>query len=238
MKGKVCRFISRRIYARTWRAPLAVPVLVAAILGGLLITFYGGAQLGGFMGELTAVTVASFAAAVFILLGCAFVAPAGNIARKIGFCKLGKEELFLIAAGLVVVLPVAACLTAFWQQILDIFHIPYAREQGLIQLVKGADCKELFQLFLLTVVAVPLTEELIFRRCLYNLLLPLGCVAAFAGTALIFSVAHGFLLGVPGLFFIGLIFQSLANMTRNLWSSIICHACHNAIVLAAACMNL
>ena len=32
--------------------------------------------------------------------------------------------------------------------------------------------------------------------------------------------------------------QFLANITRNLWSSVICHACHNAIVLLAAAMTL
>ena len=51
------------------------------------------------------------------------------------------------------------------------------------------------------------------------------------GTALIFSAAHGFLLGVPGLFFMGLVFQILCNTTRNLGCSIIAHSMLNATVL-------
>ena len=238
MKSRCFRLFSRRIYARGWRVSLPAPVLVAAILGGLLITFYGGAQLAPHMGTLAAMTVASFAASGFILFGTVLVPPAGKDAEKVGFRKIRKEDLLLIAAAVIIITPAAALLTASWQQILELFHIPYAKEQGLIQLLKGADRKEFFQLFLLTAVAVPLTEELIFRRCLYNLLLPLGGIAALAGTALIFSAAHGFLLGVPGLFFIGVIFQCLANVTRNLWNSVICHACHNAMVLFAAYMTL
>ena len=231
-------FFSRRIYARAWRIPLSPPALVTAILGGLFITFYGGSLLAARMDGLWAMNLASFAASGFILLGAAALAPRGHLAGKTGFRKIRKEDLFLIAAGILIIMPVAALLTASWQQILELLNVPYTKEQGLIQLVKGAGRKELFQLFLLTAVAVPLTEELMFRRCLYNLLIPLGGAAALIGTSLIFSAAHGFLLGVPGLFFIGVIFQCLANMTRNLWSSVICHACHNAVVLLVACMTL
>ena len=238
MKSRNFRLLSRRIYARAWSVELAPPFLVTAILGGLLITFYGGAQLAAFMEALTAMTVASFSAAVFILLELKLVPPAGSLSRKTGFRKIGKEELILIAAGLLVIMPVSVVLTASWQQILELFNIPYVKEQGLIRLLKGSGGKGFLQLLLLTAVAVPLTEELIFRRCLYNLLLPLGGAAALVGSALIFSAAHGFLLGAPGLFFIGMVFQFLANITRNLWSSVICHACHNAIVLLAAAMTL
>jgi membrane protease YdiL (CAAX protease family) len=87
---------------------------------------------------------------------------------------------------------------------------------------------------LLTAFLVPLSEELVFRRCLYELLLKFGAPAAMVGTALIFSAAHGFLLGLPGLFFIGLVFQILCNTTRNLWCSIIAHAMLNATVLITA----
>lgn len=222
---------SRCIYARMWRIPVPSHCLVGAILGGLFITFFGGAQLRACMDGLSAMIVSSFAASAFILLGICFIPPVGNVARKTGFRKLGKKELLLILTAVLIITPISALLTAAWQQILELFHISYVKEQGLIQLVKTAGKKELFQLFLLTAVAVPLAEELMFRRCLYNLLLHLGGAAALLGTAFIFSLAHGFLLGIPGLFFIGVIFQVLANETRNLWSSILCHALHNAIVL-------
>jgi membrane protease YdiL (CAAX protease family) len=76
-----------------------------------------------------------------------------------------------------------------------------------------------------------------FRRCLYGLLLKIGAPAAFVGTAVIFSAAHGFLPGVPGLFFIGMVFQIVNNTTRNLWCSVICHALHNAIVITLAALT-
>ncbi|MBE6385910.1 MAG: CPBP family intramembrane metalloprotease [Lentisphaerae bacterium] len=236
MKNSSFNIVSRRIYARAWQIALPVSVLVTGLTGGLCITFGGGVLLGKYMGLIPGMIAASLGAALFIIGVSTFFAPGGNTMDKLGFHRLKKADFRLIFLAFLLITLVSVLITAAWGEILDLFHIPYMKEQGLIQLVKGGDSQTVLQLFLLTAAAVPLAEELMFRRCLYELLLPLGGAAAFIGTALIFSVAHGFLLGMPGLFFMGLIFQFLANTTRNLWSSVLCHAFHNALVIACTCL--
>ena len=55
--------------------------------------------------------------------------------------------------------------------------------------------------------------------------------AALLLGSFIFAAAHGFLLGLPGLFFIGIVFQIVCGATRNLTCSILCHALLNGTVL-------
>lgn len=238
MKRKIFDLAARRIYMRPWRTEISAPAQLGGIIGGLLITFYGGGLITRYWGMLTGLIVSSFAASFFIL-AVMFCHPVTGreLARKAGFRKLEKKNWKPILLGLALITVVSPLLTLSWQQILESLHIPFEQEQGLVQLVKGADAETCCKLFLLTTVAVPLAEELIFRRCLYGLLLKISAPAAFVGTAVIFAAAHGFLLGVPGLCFIGFIFQILCNTTRNLWSAVICHACHNAIVITLAALS-
>ena len=229
--------LNRRIYMRSWQTELSVPAQVGGIIGGLLITFYGGGLITRYWGMLAGLIVSSFAASFFILAVMFFHPPFGGFARKAGFRKIEKKNWKTILLGVALITALSPLLTFFWQQILEVLHIPFEQEQGLLQLVKGADRVTFCKLFLLTVAAVPLAEELMFRRCLYGLLLKIGAPAAFVGTAVIFAAAHGFLLGVPGLFFIGLVFQIVNNTTRNLWCSVICHALHNAVVITLAALT-
>lgn len=234
MKKASFKFFSRRICARPWKLPLPSPFLVTAITGGLLITFGAGTLLARWTGTVPGMILSSLGAVLFIVCGSALVPPCGKTVSKLGFRRLKKEDWHLILTAFLLITAGAVFITAFWGEVLELFHIPYTKEQGLVQLVKEGDTMTAVQLLILTAAAVPLAEELMFRRCLYELLLPLGSAAALIGTAVIFAAAHGFLLGFPGLIFIGVIFQILANVTRNLWSSILCHAFHNALVILLA----
>ena len=216
---------------RPWKRSLPVPFLIGGIITVLLVSFYGGTLLAPLTGEINGLILSSCAANLLLFGAIFFFPPRGEGAARVGFRKVRKEDLLLCAEALLVMLTVSALLGFFWQQILDLFHIAYEKEQSLVQLAKGADSFVFVRIFLLTAVLVPLMEELVFRRFLYDLMLRLGSTAAFLGTAFIFSVAHGFLLGVPGLFFMGIVFQTVCNMTRNLWCSIITHAMLNASVL-------
>ena len=227
-------FFSGRFYRRPWRRSVAAHWLITGIIGALLITFYCGNKLSIFTGMLNGMIIASFAAALFLLAGAFLIPPAGDGAAKIGFRKIRRKDLGLCLGALLLALIGSALISGCWQMTLDFFHIPYEKEQTLLQLVRGSDTLSLLKILLLTAAAVPLVEELVFRRCLYELLLKLGAPAAMTGGAMIFAAAHGFLAGLPGLFFIGLVFQALCNVTRNLWCSVICHALLNATVVLLA----
>ena len=234
MKNGFSFFPGRRIYARCWRKKLPVAVTVGAIAAGLLITFYGGAALGKYMDPLWAMIIASFASTAVILLGFALTPPLGSTGEKSGFRKMTSEDLKCVFIALPLITCGSLLVTHLWQFFLEVFHIPYAPEQGLVQLVRGAGSGTFLKMLLLTAVAVPLSEELMFRRSLYALLSRAGGPAGFVGSAAVFAAAHGFLLGMPGLFFMALFFQTLANIRRNLWCSVLCHGLHNSIVVTVA----
>ena len=222
---------SRRIFMRPWKRTLPAPFLIGGIITVLLVSFYGGTLLAPLTGEINGLILSSCAANLLLFGAIFFFPPRGEGAARVGFRKVRKGDLVLCAESLLIMLAVSALLGYFWQQILDFLLIPYEKEQSLLQLAKGADGYAFVRIFLLTAMLVPLMEELVFRRFLYDLLLRLGAPVAFVGTALIFSAAHGFLLGIPGLFFMGIVFQTVCNVTRNLWCSIITHAMLNSSVL-------
>ena len=222
---------ARRIFMRPWRLAAGAPFLAGGILCTLFISNLGTSELAPRCGMLNGAIISTFAGAFLLLAAMYMMFPRGFLAWKAGFRRVGIRELKLTAVFFAAVLIGSAAITGVWQQILEYLQIPFEKEQLLVQLAKDADSVTFFKLFLLTAVAVPLTEELVFRRCLYELLQGLGRGPAFWGGAFIFAAAHGFLLGLPGLFFIGIMFQALCNVSRNLWCSIICHSLLNASVL-------
>ncbi len=78
------------------------------------------------------------------------------------------------------------------------------------------------------VVLAPVTEELLFRLGMYNVLLTrMPPLAATAVTSLFFAAAHGQASMIPGLFVIGLFLQHAKNRC-GLRQSMLLHACYNA----------
>lgn len=231
MKKHSFTFFSRRMFARPWRCPVPCTILLAGVIGSLIISFYGGSRLADLTGTLNALIICSAGALFFFGALLAVPSPAGEVCAKIGLKKIKMKDLQLCVLALFIILPGSALLTCFWQQFLEILNIPFEKEQSLLNVVRHGNKATFLQLLVLTAGVIPCLEELIFRRGLYALLARTGPHAAMIVTALIFSVAHGFLLGVPALFFMGLTFQVICNVTRNLWCSIITHALLNATVL-------
>lgn len=237
MKKKGFTFFPRRIFVRPWKRDISAPFLIAGSIGALAGSFYLGSLMGRSLGMVNGLLAGTFLA-LAIFLVCAALSPdEGEISAKIGWRKISFRELLFCCGALLVMVAGSSVITFLWQQFLEAFQIPYQKEQGLLQLARQADKVTFFKIFILTAVGVPFVEELVFRRALYALLLKLGPPAAMIGTALIFAAAHGFLLGLPGLFFMGVIFQMTANMTRNLLCSVLLHAMLNGSVLLMALIS-
>ena len=82
-------------------------------------------------------------------------------------------------------------------------------------------------------VPVPIAEELLFRRIIFDGLLPMGKWSAMLITSVFFAAAHLFLAGLPGLFVIAIGFQWIFLKQKNLLASIICHALLNGVSVIA-----
>ena len=106
-------------------------------------------------------------------------------------------------------------------------------EQPLAESLREASLPEIIIIGITTIVFAPIGEEIVFRRMLYGLLFPLGSVKALFLTSFLFSIAHFYLVGIPGLFFLAMILQLLYLHTRNLWCPIQVHMIFNALSVIA-----
>ena len=110
-------------------------------------------------------------------------------------------------------------------------------EQPLAESLREASLPEIIIIGITTIIFAPIGEEIVFRRMLYGLLFPLGSVKALFLTSFLFSIAHFYLVGIPGLFFLAMILQLLYLHTRNLWCPILVHVIFNALSFVSVLSN-
>jgi membrane protease YdiL (CAAX protease family) len=86
----------------------------------------------------------------------------------------------------------------------------------------------------IAVVAAPVTEELVFRGCLYGLVRQIGGRwAAVAVSSLLFALIHGHVPSLPGLVILAVGLAWLYEATGSLWAPIALHAGFNALSIFA-----
>lgn len=87
---------------------------------------------------------------------------------------------------------------------------------------------------LVVALLVPFVEELFFRGLGVRALGFLGAWVAIGGTALVFALAHGLLVGIPALGFFGVALAWVRWRTRSVWPGFIAHALYNGTGIAFA----
>lgn len=112
-------------------------------------------------------------------------------------------------------------------------------EQGLQPIVEflmnSAGWRERLAVIVVAVVAAPVTEELIFRGCLYGVARTwLGRVPAFFLTSVLFALIHWHAPSLPGLTLVGLALVLVYERCGSLWAPVAMHAAFNALNIAAA----
>lgn len=147
---------------------------------------------------------------------------------------LKGEEVGSFIFWSVLTLLAAGAVTFLWRMILTVLNIPFEAEQVAFEVIRNSRGTDLWKLFFGLCVFAPLIEELLFRRIVYGFLLRWGWGIAFAGTALLFSMCHFFLAGVPGLFVLGLGFQFMYLKYRNLGAAVMLHSLVNLSAFASA----
>lgn len=85
---------------------------------------------------------------------------------------------------------------------------------------------------LVIVILGPFTEELFYRGAGIATLGFLGPFGAVAGTALLWSLAHGLLAAVPPLLVFGLALGWLRQRSESVWPAAAAHALYNSVGLA------
>ena len=99
-------------------------------------------------------------------------------------------------------------------------------------LVENPGFRERLSVALIALIAAPVTEELIFRGCLYGVLRQIGGrVLAIGVSAIVFALIHGHAASLPGLFILAVALALLYEATGSLWAPLALHAIFNAMSL-------
>lgn len=143
----------------------------------------------------------------------------------LGLRSFPARALWLVAGIVIASVAVSALLE-------PVLHA--GREQGLEPQTWRPDRAAAFVVNAVVVATiVPFTEELFYRGLGIRVLRFLGPVAAIAGTAIVFSLAHGILVAVPALGFFALLLGWLRVRTDSVWPCAICHGLYNGIGVLA-----
>ncbi|WP_176014219.1 CPBP family intramembrane glutamic endopeptidase [Victivallis sp. Marseille-Q1083] len=155
------------------------------------------------------------------------------------FGLAGRKDdnvLFRALLAVIIWLPWVELITGLWQAVLNQLHWSYESQQQMVALLNEVETRPLLLalLILATVVVAPVTEEIIFRRLLFEWLAPgFGRAPAVVLTSLLFGIVHWALLPAPGLILLAIGFQLGYLWRRSLRLPVIWHMLHNGIALLA-----
>ena len=155
-------------------------------------------------------------------------------AEKLPLRFLKRNEIRpLLKFGLLLLL-VTGVVNFLWKELLTILAIEFEAEQQAVKIIQNTQEADKVKLFFGLCIFAPLTEELLFRRMIYGFLLRVNWRTALLLTALVFSLCHFFVAGIPGLLVLGLGFQFSYLKFRNLSAAVILHAMVNSLAFWAA----
>jgi len=224
---------------RPWKSELSFPVSLAG--GVIMLCTYALSntyllQLGcGIAGSLLGATLCAILAGFFPLYLVPFP---GGIVRKLGLRRVSTASLLRPAAGgFLCIFLFTEAVTPLWKKALQALGLPFEDQQPLLKLIAESSWNSRILLFLTVAAAVPVMEELFFRRYLNGLLRKAGGVTALFTGAAVFAAAHNFLPGIPSLFFMGIVFQLIYSQSRNFAAPVLCHAFVNAFAFIAVLLQ-
>jgi membrane protease YdiL (CAAX protease family) len=235
---------------RPWRALAALPIAIAALVGGTVVYFVVGAVRGALTdapdpsrgvvgvalhGSPPLLTLSATLAQDLVLVAGALLAAAAASGGRLRPGDLGlrgarlASSVGLVLAGYVVFVLVSAA----WTSALGIQD----RENVAIDLGTRDSAAALVGAAVLVCVVAPVCEELFFRGYLFAALRRRGLVPAAAITGLAFGLAHvasapiGFIVPLAVL---GVVLCLVYERTGSLYPCMALHALNNSIAFGVA----
>ena len=134
---------------------------------------------------------------------------------------------------------VISCLSPLWELLLDSLGVDLAKKQDVLLDIANASGKMLVFLFVCTCLITPFVEEVLFRRIIYGYFATyMPAVSAALITSLLFSMAHFFFYGAVSLFIMGLAFNLIYILRRNLWLAVMLHSLVNIMAFVFAVFSI
>ncbi len=210
---------------------LLLGIFMCVAIGALLTLLVRGAN--GAKPELSLgrmmVSVLSFQGAALALVWRFVREHEMSWAEAFGFRNRRSRALLLGALAVIMFFPVGQLLQLLSVKLLTWLHLdPTA--QTAVEVLRGASRGPgLIGFVLITVVLVPLAEELVFRGILYPAIKCAGFPRlALWGTAALFAAIHFNLAIFPPLLLLALVLTWLYEKTDNLLATIAAHSLFNA----------
>lgn len=138
----------------------------------------------------------------------------------------------VVAGWLLMLLP----LVYFVQSLSYALSGPDQDPQAIVDfLLKSRGWEAKGVIFGIAVIAAPVTEELIFRGCLYGILRKSsGRLPAIMVSSILFALIHGHLPSLPGLLILAVGLALVYERCGSLWAPISMHAAFNGLTIIAA----
>ncbi len=169
-------------------------------------------------------------------LSCAIAVIASNVPAKalmqwLDLTGVRAVKPLVEHAGKILlwVYPASALLTFVAAQILAHFDYEPAGSMLINILLQKNDLSLWVSMAFIAIFVAPVTEELLFRLFLYEMLKTWSRLGALVLTALIFSVMHGIPEQAPALFLLGIVLQKERERHQNLWAPILIHSVFNTL---------
>jgi membrane protease YdiL (CAAX protease family) len=167
---------------------------------------------------------------VFFVLG--FLVFRGfDLVRTFGL-RSGGWNLWTVLGWLLIILPPIFLV----QALIYAWAGPEQSLQPIVEfLLESPGLRERAAVSAIAVIAAPVTEELIFRGCLYGVVrAQWGRTAALVVTSVLFALIHWHAPALPGLTLVGLGLALVYERCGSLWAPIAMHAAFNAFNIVAA----
>lgn len=134
----------------------------------------------------------------------------------------------VVAAILVAVPPIYALQWWVYSAFADV----NAPQPIVTFLIEHQGVRDRVSVALIAMVAAPVTEELVFRGCLYGVLRQTaGRAVAIGVSAVVFALIHGHAASLPGLLILAVALALLYEATGSLWAPLALHSVFNALSL-------
>lgn len=142
--------------------------------------------------------------------------------------------------GIFVIVPGALLLSLPFiflaQNLAYLISGPETAPQAIVTfLLENRGWKERAAVAAVALLAAPVTEELVFRGCIYGIVRKnAGRLAAVLGTSVVFALIHGHVPSLPGLFVLAVALALVYERTASLWAPVCLHAAFNGLTIVAA----
>ena len=223
------------LFDKSWNTDLNQIQLCGIIFGAVTVFIYPYPQLISGTAPGTLFSLHTLGVALFILFSILILRgtqPEAKLAEVAGISGLRSKDFWVLIKYLVATVFAVSAVTSGWIYTLKKLKIPFDETQELLRYADFSQPETFVPLFIMAVIAVPFAEELIFRRYLFELIAKLtGYNASGVITSLLFSAAHGFLAGAPGLFLMGLLLQRFYTEKKNILHPTLLHMSFNATTL-------